>query len=75
MYQVSVNEASSQLAELVEAAIRGEAVFITKNGSETVQLVPVTPALPKPQFGSAKGFITMSDDFDAPLEDFKDYIG
>ncbi|WP_369410234.1 DUF2281 domain-containing protein [Hufsiella ginkgonis] len=27
-----------------------------------------------PQFGSAKGKIKMSADFDAPLEDFKDYM-
>jgi hypothetical protein len=24
--------------------------------------------------GSAKGLLTMSDDFDAPLEDFNDYM-
>lgn len=28
----------------------------------------------KSNFGSAKGLITMSDDFNAPLEDFKDYM-
>lgn len=28
----------------------------------------------KPVFGSAKGKIKISDDFDAPLEDFKDYM-
>lgn len=27
-----------------------------------------------PQFGSAKGKIKMSPDFDAPLDDFKDYM-
>jgi hypothetical protein len=27
-----------------------------------------------PQFGSAKGKIIMSADFDAPLEEFKDYM-
>lgn len=27
----------------------------------------------KSNFGSAKGLIIMSDDFDAPLEDFKEY--
>lgn len=27
----------------------------------------------KPKFGSAKGLIVMSKDFDEPLEDFKDY--
>lgn len=26
------------------------------------------------QFGYAKGLIEMSDDFDEPLEDFKDYM-
>ncbi len=30
---------------------------------------------PKPEFGSGKGlFGKMSDDFDEPLEDFKDYM-
>ncbi len=28
----------------------------------------------KPQFGSLKGKIKMSKDFDAPLEDFNDYM-
>jgi hypothetical protein len=30
--------------------------------------------LTKRQFGYAKGFFKMSDDFDEPLEDFKDYM-
>ncbi|WP_316791486.1 DUF2281 domain-containing protein [Pedobacter frigoris] len=29
---------------------------------------------PTPKFGSLKGKIKLSDDFDAPLEDFKDYM-
>ena len=28
----------------------------------------------RPQFGSAKGQITVSDDFDEPLADFNDYM-
>jgi len=28
----------------------------------------------KPQFGSAKGMIKMSPDFDEPLDDFKEYM-
>ncbi len=27
-----------------------------------------------PKFGSAKGFYKMADDFDEPLEDFKEYM-
>ena len=30
---------------------------------------------PKPQFGSAKGLITIGPEFDEPLEDFKPYMG
>lgn len=29
---------------------------------------------PRPKFGSGKGMFKMSDDFDEPLEDFKDYM-
>ncbi|HEV7382000.1 MAG TPA: DUF2281 domain-containing protein [Dyadobacter sp.] len=28
----------------------------------------------KPRFGSGKGMFKMSSDFDAPLEDFKEYM-
>ncbi|WP_202913786.1 DUF2281 domain-containing protein, partial [Pararcticibacter amylolyticus] len=28
----------------------------------------------KPQFGSARGMFIMHDDFDDPIEDFKDYM-
>jgi hypothetical protein len=28
----------------------------------------------KPQFGGAKGLFELSDDFDEPLEDFKEYM-
>ena len=30
--------------------------------------------LTKRQFGAGKGVITMTDDFDEPLEDFKEYM-
>jgi antitoxin (DNA-binding transcriptional repressor) of toxin-antitoxin stability system len=38
------------------------------------RLVPVRNGLRRPRFGSAKGLITMADDFDEPLEDFADYM-
>lgn len=34
----------------------------------------IVDQLGSPQFGSAKGMITMADDFDAPLEDFREYM-
>ncbi len=78
-HQITLEEAKNQLAELLQAALNGEEVFIVGNDQQLIQLVPVKPLpLPKverrPQFGSAKGLITMSDDFDEPLEDFKEYM-
>ena len=74
MVQVSAEEAKTKLLDLIAEAIKGEAVFITQDGRQAVQLVPVEHSEARPRFGSAKGLIAMSDDFDAPLEDFDEYI-
>ncbi len=73
MTHVTVEDAQSRLSELLAAAARGEDVVITRQNQPAVKLVPVGAAKPRPLFGSAKGSILyMADDFDAPLEDFKD---
>lgn len=74
MVQVSAEEAKTKLPQLITAAINGEAVYITQDGKQVVQLTPVLLHKGKRQFGSAKGLIKMADDFDAPLEDFKEYM-
>lgn len=73
MVQVSAEEAKTQLPELIAEAIRGETIFIREGEHQLVQLVPVAEPQRRPQFGSARGLITMSDDFDEPLEDFAEY--
>jgi antitoxin (DNA-binding transcriptional repressor) of toxin-antitoxin stability system len=74
MHQVSLEDAKIQLPDLIDAAVGGEEIIIAKDAQHLVKLVPVATAKPHPQFGSAKGLITLSDDFDEPLEDFKDYM-
>jgi len=74
MYQVSLNEAKTRLLDLIEAALKGENVFIFREDRQMVQLVPVEPPKRQPQFGSAKGLIVMANDFDAPLPDFDAYM-
>ena len=41
--------------------------------NEVKKTFNITPAGQR-KFGSAKGLISMSPDFDEPLEDFKDYM-
>ena len=73
-YQVRLDEAKARLLDLIEAAIKGEDVFILKDDHAGVQLVPIEPPKRHPQFGSARGLVVMSEDFDAPLEDWREYM-
>lgn len=72
--QVSIEDAKTQLSELITAAFNGEEVFITQDGQRVVQLVPFVQSKGNRQAGSAKGMIHMSEGFDEPLEDFKEYM-
>ena len=76
MQQINLAEAAKNLPELIEAAINGEEIVITKDEQPVVKLVPVPPAKKRhpAKAGSAKGLVIISDDFDEPLEDFKDYM-
>lgn len=74
MQTVTLNEAKARLVDLVEAAAAGEKVFITTNDDVTLQLVPHAIKKRKRQFGSAKGLISMTPDFNEPLEDFREYM-
>ena len=72
MQAMTLTEAQAQLPQLLQAAAQGEEIFIT---SETisVQLVPHPIKKRSRQFGSARGLISLSPDFDAPLSDFDEY--
>ena len=76
MTQIDIKDAQAHLFELVEQAADGEEVVITKNNQSVVKLVATTavPTEGHRQFGSAKGLITIADDFDEPLADFNEYM-
>ena len=74
MQQVTLEEAVTHLSDLIEAAMRGEDVFITKDEQHSVQLVPRMSKKRTRHFGSAKGLIVMAEDFDAELPDFREYM-
>ena len=74
MQNIDINQAEQQLSKLVNHAASGDEVVITKNGKPVAKLVAITEHKQHRQFGSAKGLIKISDDFDEPLEDFKEYM-
>lgn len=74
IHQIKQNELPKKLWNLIDAALRGEPVFITWDDQSMVQLVPLKLTLRPRKAGSAKGMVKMSDDFDAPLGDFDKYM-
>ncbi len=74
MQQVKLDEATTRLPSLIDAAVRGEVVLITTDDRQTIQLVPLKHGRHPRRFGSARGLIQMADDFDAPLDDVREYM-
>jgi antitoxin (DNA-binding transcriptional repressor) of toxin-antitoxin stability system len=80
MTQVTLEEATDRIEELIRQAQSGEEVIIMEDDQPIAQIIPVDELSAfeprtgvKP--GSAKGLILyMADDFDAPLEDFEEYM-
>jgi prevent-host-death family protein len=77
MATVTIQEAQATLSDLIHRLTPGEEVVITENDRPIARLVP-TPAAPQRklrQLGTMKGTVLyMAPDFDAPLEDFKEYM-
>jgi len=72
---VDLGHARTQLTELVEQAARsGEEVVLTRDGEAVAKIVPLVRPTARRRFGSARGQLTVPDDFDAPLDDFRDYM-
>ena len=74
METIDINEALPKIDELLENASLGAEITITKNDIPMVKLIAAHPLQKRPPlFGIDKGKISITDDFDETLEDFKDY--
>ena len=72
---VNVYEAKTRLSSLLASVDAGEDVVIARAGRPVARLVAiVAPSGKRPGRGSARGQITMSSDFDAPLIDLEGAI-
>lgn len=74
--QVNIHEAKTHLSKLLTQVKAGEEVIIAKAGRPIARIVPVVERPVQRLPGSAKGKVTITPDFDAPLpeailEDFE----
>ena len=75
MKQVTIHQAKTHLSRLIKEALEGEEIIIAKGNQPMVKLVVVPEMRKQRQIGIAPDFVLyMADDFDAPLEDFADYM-
>ena len=75
MIQVNVHEAKTNLSKLIQEALNGEEVVIAKGRNPLVRLEVLPGVKPERRIGGAKGLVLeMADDFNAPLDDFAEYM-
>lgn len=66
---VNIHEAKTHLSRLLSRVAAGEEIVIARGGKPIAALVPLGTATQDRKPGSARGRITITDDFDAPLPD------
>ena len=64
-------DAKARFSEVVQTAMLGETIVITKENRPVVRITAIKPAKRMP--GTGKG-IWMAPDFDEPLNDFAEYM-
>ncbi len=77
MTSLSIQEAQAQLPDLVHGLAKGDEVMIIENDKAIARIVPIVEQPPQAgrRPGTLRGTVLyMAPDFDAPLEDFKEYM-
>ncbi len=75
MPTISIQEAQSRLSDLIHDLSPGDELVITENNQPVARLSRSEPKTQWPcKAGSADGKIWMAPDFDAPLDEFKEYM-
>jgi prevent-host-death family protein len=69
MASISVYNARAEFSRLIERALAGEEIVITRRGEPAVRLVPVEQDQLKRKPGALKGKFTVPESFFDPLPD------
>jgi prevent-host-death family protein len=77
--QVSIAEAETRLAELIQAAKGGDHVVITQDGKPVAEIKPTPPPDPderrEPQFGAKRGEWVLKPGWDDPITEEQFFSG
>ena len=72
---ITVEEAQAKLKDLIHGLAPGEELVITENQKAVARLVSEAVKATRPPPGLGKGgIIYMAPDFDAPIDEMKEYM-
>ena len=68
MIQMNIQEARTNLSELIDKVVNGEQVVIARSNKPLVKLIPIEELKGKRKLGTAKGKIKILEDFNESLD-------
>ena len=75
MTAASIKDAKAKLSELIHKLKPGDEVIITEKNVPVARLLPAATPPAKRKLGSLRGTVKyMAPNFDAPLDEFKEYM-
>lgn len=73
--EVGTYEAKTHFSKLLDDVEAGTKIIVTRHGKPVAEITPPTPIRKQAKLGCAKSpNFYMSEDFDAPLEEFREYM-
>ena len=74
MSTITLEEAQSHLAEIIDKLPPGEEIIITRNNLPVARLISEPGEKPRPVPGRGKGMLTIVSEDDDHLKDFAEYM-
>ncbi len=75
MSTITLHDAQTRLSELIRALRPNDEVVITDRDRPVARLLPAHAAAAQRSLGTLRGTVThMAADFDAPLDEFREYM-
>lgn len=75
MATISIHEAKTHFSQLINRALAGEEIIVSRGKDPVVKIVPLPGARKKRESGRCKGLVEwIAPDFDEPLEEFEEFM-
>jgi prevent-host-death family protein len=74
MRAIPIHEAKTQFSRLIARAEAGEEIIVRRGSRPVAKIIAYSEPVASRRPGALKGMIHIGDEFDAPLDDFADYV-